>query len=344
MKILVRGTNWIGDAVMTVPAVRALRQIFPDAHIALHTRPWAEGIFADAGLFDEIISFDPAGPKFKSILRQAKDLRPRRFDLAVLFPNSFESALAATLARIKQRFGYATDGRKLLLTDPIPVPDWKNLKHEVFYYLEITAEVEKKMCGTKTARNTEPEPMLEVSDEKRALGRSVLERLGLDISKKTVALAAGSTNSRAKRWSAESYARLGDKLSYELNVNVVLLGAEDEIDVSQKVLSLSKIKAADLTGKTNLTEAAAVLSEVDLLISNDMGLAHLAPAVGTETLVIFGPTNPVSTRPMSKHAEVIRSEGVDCAPCMLRDCPIDHRCMSRVTVEQVFQKAVAKLK
>lgn len=344
MKILVRGTNWIGDAVMTMPAVSALRHIFPNAHIALHTRPWAEGIFADAGLFDEIISFDPTGPKFKSILRQAKDLRPRKFDLAVLFPNSFEAALAAKLARIRHRFGYATDGRKLLLTDPIPVPEWKNLRHEVFYYLEIVAGVEKKLLGTETARNVDFEPVLEVSAEKRAIGQRVLQGAGLDISKKTVALAAGSTNSRAKRWSAENYAKLSDRLLGELNVNVVLLGAKDEIDISQNVLLMSKIKPADLTGRTNLTEAAAVLSGVDLLISNDMGLAHLAPAVGTETLVIFGPTNPVTTRPLSGHAEVIRAEGIECSPCMLRDCPIDHRCMSRITVEQVFQKAAAKLK
>ena len=344
MKILVRGTNWIGDAVMTVPAVRALRQTFSDAHIVLHTRAWAEGIFADSGLFDEIISFDAAGSKLKSILSQAKSLRPHKFDLAVLFPNSFESALVAGLARIERRFGFATDGRKLLLTDAIPVPEWKNEQHEVFYYLELIAAIEKSYFGSETARNAQIEPSLDVSANKHAIGRRLLEEYGLDLSKRTVALAAGSTNSRSKRWSVESYAQLNDKLQSEIGVNVILLGAKDETDVSQSVSSRSSLKPIDLTGKTNLTEAAAVLSEVDLLISNDMGLAHLAPAVGTETLVIFGPTNPATTRPMSGHAEVIRADGIECSPCMLRDCPIDHRCMTRVSVKEVFQKASAKLK
>jgi len=343
MKILVRGTNWIGDAIMTVPAARALRKIFPDAHIALHTRRWAEGIFADSGLFDDIISFEPSGSKFNSIMRQAKSLRRQKFDLAVLFPNSFESALVAKIAGIKRRFGYATDGRKFLLSDPVPVPEWKNQRHEVFYYLDLIGKVERSLFATETVRHAELEPRLGIPAEKLAAGRRLLEKYGLDPSKKTVALAAGSTNSRAKRWNTESYAKLNDKLCSELDVNVVLLGAKDEIDVSQNLILHSVIRPVDLTGKTDLTEAAAVLSEVDLLISNDMGLAHLAPAVGTGTLVIFGPTDPITTRPLSEHAEIIRAEGIECAPCMLRDCPIDHRCMTRVTVEQVFQKAVAKL-
>lgn len=344
MNILVRGTNWIGDAVMTVPAVRALRSIFPGAQIALHTRPWAEGIFAGAGLFDEIITFDPSGSKLMSILRQSKSLRPKKFDLAILFPNSFESALVTKLAGIKHRFGYATDGRKMLLTDSVAVPEWKNSRHEVFYYLELIAAVETSFFGTEHVRKVEIEPTMNVSGENRAIGRGLLLRSGLDLSKKTVALAPGSTNSLAKRWSAENYSKLNDKLRGELGVNVVLLGARDEVDVSQEVINGSQLKPVDLTGKTDLSEAAAVLSEIDLLVSNDMGLAHLAPAVGTETIVIFGPTNPITTRPLSGNAEVVRAEGVECSPCMLRECPIDHRCMTRVTVDEIFQKAVAKLK
>jgi heptosyltransferase-2 len=342
MRIVVRGTNWIGDVVMSIPALRELRRLFPDDHIALHTRSWAEGIFRDADFVDEIITYDRGKSKIRSIFRQADLLSSKNFDVAILFPNSYESVLAAKLAGIKRRFGYGKDGRGLLLTDRLSVPEWKNSRHEVFYYLELIAAVERNMLGTSTVLNVEPHLHLPVSQTRRDDACQFLIETGIDPSKKTVALAAGSTNSRAKRWGAESYAALNDKIQNELDANVILLGAEDEADVSNKVIALSKTKPFDLTGKTNLADAIAVLSEVDLLISNDMGLAHVAPAVGTDTIVIFGPTNPETTRPFSENAVVIRA-GVECSPCMLRDCPIDHRCMTRVTVDSVFANAKAKL-
>ena len=172
--------------------------------------------------------------------------------------------------------------------------------------------------------------------------REKLRGLGLDPAKTTIALGVGSTNSRAKRWPAERYAQLNDRLQEELNANVILVGGPDELDVSQEVFDGSRLKPVVLTGQTDLAEAVALLAEVDLLISNDMGLAHIAPAVGTKTLVIFGPTNPETTRPFSDDAVIIR-EGVDCSPCMLRDCPIDHRCMTRISVDNVFEKAKASL-
>ncbi len=163
-----------------------------------------------------------------------------------------------------------------------------------------------------------------------------MEENGVDLSKKTVALGVGSTNSRAKRWQAESYAKLNDLLQNELNANVLLVGAQDEAEISEEVFAKSEKKPIILTGKTNLAEAVAVLSEIDLLVSNDMGLAHIAPATGTKTIVIFGPTNEKTTQPIG--SEIIRKD-VDCAPCMLRDCPIDHRCMTRISADEVFEKA-----
>jgi heptosyltransferase-2 len=125
-------------------------------------------------------------------------------------------------------------------------------------------------------------------------------------------------------------------------MNVVLVGSKDDRDVSQKVAQLSQHPPFDLAGETTIDEAAALLSGVDLLIANDMGLAHLAPAVGTTTLVIFGPTDPVTTRPFSENASIITA-GVECSPCMLRECPIDHRCMTRVLPDDVFERARAIL-
>ena len=336
MKIVVRGTNWIGDAVMTIPALRELRRIFPEAEIFLHTRSWAKGIFQDADFIDEILAFENSGSKFKTVLAQAKNLKQQNFDLAVLFPNSFESAFTAKLANIPRRFGYAKEGRSFLLTDSVEIPVWKNQRHEVFYYLNLVAEIEKAFFGSETVLQNEPKVDLKVSEERKFAARKILEESGVDLSKKTVALGVGSTNSRAKRWQTESFAELNDRLQNDLNANVILVGAKDESDVSQEVFQKSKIKPVILTGKTSLSEAVAVLSEIDLLVSNDMGLAHIAPAVGTKTLVIFGPTNPLTTQPIG--SEIIRREDVECSPCMLRDCPIDHRCMTRISAQDVFEK------
>jgi heptosyltransferase II len=340
VKILVRGTNWVGDAVMTIPALRELRRLFPAAEITLHTRAWAEGIFRDAAFLDEILTFDKTKSKIKDALGQARELKKHEFDLAVLFPNSFETALVAKLSKISRRFGYAKESRSFLLTDSIEIPAWKNERHEVFYYLNLVAEIEKEYFGTQTVLDSEPRIELAVSGERRAEARRILERNGLDLSKKTVALGVGSTNSRAKRWPAESYAKLNDLLQNELGTNVVLVGARDETEISREVAAKAEKKPLILTGRTNLAEAVAVLSEIDLLVSNDMGLAHIAPAVGTGTIVIFGPTNEKTTRPIG--SEIIRKT-VDCAPCMLRDCPIDHRCMTRISPAEVFKMAESKL-
>ncbi len=122
MKIVVRGTNWIGDAVMTIPALRELRRVFPDSEITLHTRSWAQGIFQDADFIDEILPFEPEKSDLKTVFAQAKIWREKKFDLAVILPNSFESALAVKLGRVKKRFGYAKDARSFLLTDAVKIP------------------------------------------------------------------------------------------------------------------------------------------------------------------------------------------------------------------------------
>jgi heptosyltransferase II len=342
MRIVVRGTNWIGDAVMTIPALRQVRRIFPHAHIALHTRSWAKGIFCDADFLDEIITFDPTGTALRNAMEQGRILRKQAFDQAILFTNSFESALAAKLGRIPRRFGYSHDARGMLLTDPVAVPEWKSKRHEVFYYLNLVATVEKTLLSSETVTDHKAKIDIPVSEWRRTQARSMLEEFGADISRLTVALGVGSTNSRAKRWLPENYARLNDLLQREFGANVILVGSADEKVVSESVFAMAEKKPIVLTGRTKLDEAVAVLSEIDLMVSNDMGLAHIASAVGTKTLVIFGPTDPETTAPFSSRARIIRKE-VECSPCMLRDCPIDHRCMTRISVDEVFENVKAAL-
>ena len=335
MKILVRGTNWIGDAVMSIPALRELRRIFPDDHITLHTRSWADGLFQDATFIDEIVSYDRSRWRYRDILDNSKFLKRDEYDLAVVLPNSFESAVTAFLSKIPRRIGYNKDARGLLLTDPIAVPEWKGRRHEAYYYLNLVQNVERLLLHRETVGRSELDGSLEVSEVRRADARRLLSENGVDVSRPIAVLGVGSANSRAKRWHAENYAKLAELISNNTGQNVVLVGSKDEEDAAVEVEAYSTASLVNLAGKTDLATAAAVLAESDLMISNDMGLAHLAPAVGTKTFVLFGPTNPETTRPFAPNAAVLR-EPVDCSPCMLRDCPIDHRCMTRLTPERVF--------
>lgn len=339
MKIVVRGANWIGDAVMTIPALRLLRTKFPDASISLLTRNWAEGIFRDAEFVDEIIAIGKNSSRITNVLDQARLLRNRNFDLAMIFPNSFETALVAKLSGIPARVGYATEKRSFLLTDAVAVPEWKNERHESHYYLNL---VEKLESAATSRTGNELTPFLRVSDERKASARRFLKEQGVDDARPVVAMGAGSTNSLAKRWPAENFANLSDLIHRRLNAEIVLLGSTEESGVAAEVAKTKEAKPVDLTGKTDLASATAILSIVDLFVANDMGLAHIAAAVGTPTIVIFGPTNETTTRPLGHNVEVIR-EPVECSPCMLRDCPIDHRCMTRILPERVFESAAKML-
>jgi len=335
-RIVVRGTNWVGDAVMTIPALRQLRGLFPDAHITLATRAWAEGLFADSDFLDDLQVHEGSG--LRSVVQQVRQWRKRNFDLAILLPNSLETALVASLARVPLRIGYATDGRQALLTHPLALPEWRESKHEVFYYLKIVAELEWLVKQEQSFLNTQPDGSLEVSEARKSTARDFLRARGVREDSLLVALCPGSINSRAKRWPAERYAALADRLIDELGAQVLLVGSNAEAGVSQEVSGQMRRQPLTLTGQTDLAELVATLSLVDLLVTNDTGPAHIASALGRPTLVIFGPTNPLTTRPFSPLGEIVRKPP-DCAPCMLRDCPIDHRCMTAITPADVFERA-----
>jgi heptosyltransferase II len=349
-RVVVRGTNWVGDAVMSVPALRELRRVLPGAHLTLATRPWAVGVFDGADFLDDLLIIEGRGAA--GSWRQLRAWRQRRFDLALLFPNAFEPALVAALTRVPIRLGYATQGRAPLLTHPIPVPQWRGQRHEVFYYLNLVTELERRLGGDGRAIGPQVEPStaargeinagLRVSDERRRAAREILRDRGLDMERPVVALCPGSTNSRAKRWPAERFAALADLLMNEGGAQVLLVGSADEMEVSAAVVAASRRKPLDLTGRTSLAESTALLSVCDLLVTNDTGPAHLADAVGCPVLVIFGPTDPVTTRPFSERAIVVRRPP-SCAPCMLRDCPIDHRCMTAISPADVFAEAARLL-
>ncbi|MGH9902092.1 MAG: lipopolysaccharide heptosyltransferase II, partial [Pyrinomonadaceae bacterium] len=317
-RVVARGANWVGDAVMTVPALRELRRVLPRAHVTLATRAWAEDIFTGAHFIDDLLIIDGQQRGAFSFVRQVKDWRARRFDLALLFPNAFEPALVAAAARVPSRVGYATDGRGLLLTHPLDVPTWGGKRHEVFYYLNLVAELERLLTGASLVELHEPRFDLGVSAERQARARETLRAAGASLERPLVALCPGSTNSRAKRWPPERFAALADGLVRDLGADCLLIGAAEELGVTEEVVRLMRRAPIVLTGRTSLAETAAILSFVDLLVTNDTGPAHVADALGRPVIVIFGPTDPVTTRPFSALAEVVRRPP-DCAPCMLRD-------------------------
>jgi heptosyltransferase-2 len=341
-RVVVRGANWVGDAVMTVAALRELRRVLPSAHITLATRPWAQGIFANTDIVDELLLIDDTRRGVRATLRQISEWRARRFDLALLLPNAFEPAFIAAAARVPLRVGYATDGRGFLLTHPLAVPTWRSEQHEVFYYLNLVFQLEHALTGEAQFENREPQFQLQVPVERQAAARELLGRHGALADRPLVVLCPGSTNSRAKRWPSAAYAALADHLLGKAKANVALIGAREELNVTEEVVAQMRRRPIVLTGETDLAGTIAVLSIADLLVTNDTGPAHISAALERPTLVIFGPTNPKTTRPFSPTADIIRHPP-DCAPCMLRDCPIDHRCMTAITPEEVFLRAVEML-
>ncbi|HVF43602.1 MAG TPA: lipopolysaccharide heptosyltransferase II [Pyrinomonadaceae bacterium] len=340
-RVVVRGANWVGDAVMTVPALRELRRVLPRARVTLATRAWAQDIFDEADFIDDLLVVEGARG-VRPFFRQVRDWRARRFDLALLLPNSMESALVAFAARVPVRVGYATESRGEFLTHALETPAWRGARHEVFYYLNIVAGLERALTGASAIEAREPEFALDVSQARQAQARALLDGRGADTARTLVAVCPGSTNSRAKRWHADRFAALADRLIEEAGATVLLIGAGDELGVTKEVLAKMRHRPVVLTGETTLAETTAILSVCGLLVTNDTGPAHLASALGRPTLVIFGPTNPLTTRPFAPGAEIVRRPP-DCAPCMLRDCPIDHRCMTAIEVGEVFARAVALL-
>jgi lipopolysaccharide heptosyltransferase II len=320
---------------MSVAAFREVRRLLPNAHIAVVSKPGTSDIFRGADFVDEVLVYERGG--LSSVWRQIREWKQRSFDLALLFQNAFEAAAISYLARVPQRIGYDTERRGFLLTQPVPVPSWKNERHEIFYYLNLVAELEQDLLGQSQREASEPRFQIAVSTQRRENIRKMLAA-DTETDKPLALLCPGSVNSRAKRWPAERYAALADHLA-ESGTTVALIGSPGELEVSKQVARLAKRPVLLLTGKTSVAEVTALISVADVLVTNDTGPAHIGAAVGTPTLVIFGPTNPLTTRPYDRAGEIIRHPP-DCAPCMLRDCPIDHRCMTAITPEEVFARTL----
>ncbi|MCP9446147.1 MAG: lipopolysaccharide heptosyltransferase II [Nitrospira sp.] len=341
-RLVVRAPNWIGDAVMCEPALRGLRSLFPQAELTVVAKPSVAELFSNHASVTHVVHYDNqrlhAGVAGKWVF--AETLRQHRFDLAVLFQNAFEAAFLAWLAGIPRRYGYATDGRAMFLTDPVAVPDIRRPVHQVAYYWNLL-----KPLGLKG----EPmPPALTVSPDEEQMIEERLALAGISTSDCVIGLNPGSTYGVAKRWLPDRFAEVARRLVGRLREDegkeaaVVIIGAKGEETLGREIATQINARTAVLSGTTTIRELMAVIKRCHLLLTNDTGPMHIAVAFGVPVTAVFGPTDWRTTSPYGQESGIVR-EPVDCAPCLLRDCPIDHRCMTRVVVDQVYETAVRRI-
>jgi heptosyltransferase-2 len=339
MKILVRATNWVGDAIMALPALRLVRAKFADAHIAILARPYVADIYRGQGVCDDLIAYDPRGAEkgFAGRERLVARLRSEKFDTALLLQNAFDAAWLAWRAGIPERIGYARDGRGILLTKSIAISKAGEIPaHEQFYYLELV-----RRAGWVERVEGAHEILLAVSPEAGEAAERKLIAAGVKsraadgrTGALRVAIGAGASYGSAKCWLPERFAEVANRLMAESAAEVILFGTAGETAVSNAIVAGMKRKPIDLTGKTAIAELPALLSRCQLFIGNDSGAMHVASAVGLPVVAIFGPTDPFGTAPVTPKCTIVQEKPY-CSPCFLRRCPTDHRCMTRVSAESV---------
>ncbi len=328
LRILLRAPNWLGDAVMALPVMAALRKRFPQASISVMAAPRVAPLFAGHPLVAETLSW-PAGPgKLGWYLQQRG-----KFDLGVALPNSFAAALSLFLAGARARVGYAADGRSLLLTRVVLGREALQELHTVYYYLGVLRAFGEVGEGDLTVPRVYLAPA-----EVREAGE-LLERLGLSGQGPLVGLAPGAAYGPAKRWPADRFAQVARELTERAGACPVLLGGPEDRESAAAVAQAATVPLVDLAGRTTLRQALAVLARLAVLVTNDSGLMHAAAALGVPVVAVFGSTNPRATGPFTPRATVI-SHPPACSPCLARTCAEDYACLTAVSAAEVAAAAL----
>jgi len=332
-RLLIRSTNWIGDAIMTTPVIRTIRECFPRAQISILAKPWVAPVFESSTHVDTVLIYDGAG-RHKGIwgrVRLARDLRQYHFEAAILLQNAFEAALITFLAGIPCRIGYNTDGRSLLLTHPVACkPEYKK-DHQTRYYLNILRDV-----GLKEGSQ---DLFLNLGSKQRARAQDILFEYGVSKQERIIGLNPSATYGPAKQWPLERYAGLADKIQDFADCRVLIFGGPEDILLGRRISQTMKHAPVDLSGKTELSEAMALIERCSLFVTNDSGLMHVAAALKVPLIAIFGSTNATTTGPLSSKSRVVQVPMV-CSPCLKPECPEGHlRCMDQIDVDMVFDVA-----
>ncbi|MBW1708665.1 MAG: lipopolysaccharide heptosyltransferase II [Deltaproteobacteria bacterium] len=327
-RILVRSTNWVGDALLTTPALASLKANFPEARISVLARSRVTAVYEDHPAVDEIIIYDRERRHkgWSGFNRLAGEVRAKRFDLAVLFQHAFGAALLAWLARIPERLGYNTDGRGFLLNRAVRHrPEDKQI-HEVESYQGLI-----RRSGLKVNQSN---PIFHLPSSAEQWASARLSEMNLDGSF-ILGIAPGASYGLAKQWPPEKFAKAAQVILENKRGTALLFGSQSEVMVTKGIKEFLTVPAYDLAGRTDLAEVAALIKRCHLFLTNDSGLMHVGAAVGTPLVAIFGSTNPITTSPFTNNARVIRHP-VDCAPCLKRVCTqSNHLCMELVKPEEV---------
>lgn len=325
-KIFIRSTNWIGDAVMTTPAMGRVRAAFPDAEIVVAANPTVTELLGHHPYCDRLLVYDKKGKHhgLGGLLRFCEEIRKERFDLAILFQNAIEAAIMTTLARVPLRAGYTSDCRGFLLTHR--VSGWRRARgfHHTDYYLNMLAGLGIHGGNGRL--------QLRCHEEELAWARRQLS------DELWVAVNPGATYGGAKRWLPERFAAVADAIAEEFSVRILLIGGPNEGWIAEEVAANMHTQLHNFAGKTSVRQLMALLSQCRLLITNDSGPMHVAAAFGVPVVAIFGSTDHTTTSPVSPSCRIVRKP-TECAPCLKTECPTDHRCMTAVSVTDVLDAA-----
>jgi heptosyltransferase II len=322
--ILIRGVNWVGDSIMTLPALKAIRKAHQAAHISLLVKPGIAPLFENNTDIDEIILYKESYRSFFGRLQLALSLRHRRFKKAILLQNAFDAALIAFLAGIPERIGYDRDGRGFLLTKAIPHEDGDRKLHHIDYYLNLLKE-----AGIN-AEFSEPSLRLDINE--LSVARETLSALARPV----LGINPGSAFGPSKRWLPERFTEVAVWFIKETRGSVIIFGGKDETDVAGEIFRTIPMNKISVAGRTSLRELAALIAESDVFLTNDSGPMHIAYAVGTPLVAIFGSTSPKLTGPVGHGNAIVRTD-IECSPCFMRKCNKDYiRCMFSLTSEEVF--------
>jgi heptosyltransferase-2 len=353
--LLVRGVNWIGDAVMTLPALRALKKALPEAKISLLVKPWVSAIFERDPNVDEIISYNDVHRSIFGKMKLSRMLNKKGFSCAILFQNAFDAAFITFLAGIKERAGYNRDGRGFLLTEAVKVPQKETNIHHIYYYLNL---LEQLGIDAKYS-----DPYIYLSLDERLFARNLLKEMKRPI----LGINPGAEYGAAKRWFPERFAEIANWFIKDTNGSVVIFGSKKEEDIVQRIEYFinqqqsekqSKEQSAvnihqpfnssrithhsflNLAGKTSLRELISLISECDVFVTNDSGPLHISYAVGTPMVAIFGSTDPEVTGPPSGtigNSNLVITHKFSCSPCFERTCRNnDLRCMYAIISDDVY--------
>lgn len=317
-RILIRGTNWLGDSVISVPAVRAIKRGRPDAHVTVAAPEKLAAVWKLVPEVDEVLSLPGGSPFGVARLLKSRDA----FDVAVLFPNSLRSALEVWLAGIPRRVGFAGHHRRRLLNQVVPeLPRNGPLRHQVHHYLHLArhlgADVESAALPQALPRDRD--------DDQVVLG-----------------LCPGAEYGPAKRWLPERFAEVAARIATDRAVKWVLFGTAADAENGKLIADALGDRCENRIGQTTVDELASELGRCRLLLTNDTGTMHLATLLGVPVVAVFGSTEHRLTGPLGDGSVVVRHH-VECSPCFLRKCPIDFRCMHAVTSDEVVAKVMATL-